>query len=46
MFRKGGLMETLNEEPTIQSEVEQTGRRSFENLLANLPSGLVAYSFF
>jgi hypothetical protein len=46
MLRKRALIETVNDELKNQCQVEHTRLRSFENFVANLLSGLVAYSFF
>jgi len=46
MLRKRALIETVNDELKNQCQVEHTRHRSFENFVANLLSGLVAYSFF
>lgn len=46
MLRKRALIETVNDELKNQCQVEHTRHRSFESLITNLLSGLVAYSFF
>lgn len=46
MLRKRALIETVNDELKNICQIEHTRHRSFDNFLANLLSGLIAYSFF
>lgn len=45
-LRKRALIETVNDELKNMCQVEHTRHRSFNNFLASLLSGLIAYSFF
>lgn len=45
MLRKRALVETVNDQLKNICQVEHTRHRSFDNFLANLLSGLIAYSF-
>lgn len=44
-LRKRALIETVNDELKNVCQIEHTRHRSFENFIANLISGLIAYSF-
>lgn len=44
-LRKRALIETVNDQLKNICQIEHTRHRSFENFVANLISGLVAYSF-
>lgn len=46
MLKKRALIETVNDELKNICQIEHTRHRSFDNFLANLLSGLIAYSFF
>lgn len=46
LLRKRALIETVNDELKNQCQIEHTRHRSFENFIANMVSGLIAYSFF
>ena len=45
MLRKRALIETVNDQLKNISQVEHTRHRSLWNLLGNVASGLIAYSF-
>lgn len=45
MLKKRALIETVNDELKNICQIEHTRHRSFNNFLANLISGLIAYSF-
>jgi len=45
VLRKRALIETVNDELKNICQIEHTRHRSFENFIANLISGLVAYCF-
>jgi hypothetical protein len=45
ILRKRALIETVNDELKNVCQIEHTRHRSFENFIANLISGLIAYSF-
>lgn len=45
LLRKRALIESVNDELKNICQIEHTRHRSFENFLANLISGLIAYSF-
>ena len=45
-LRKRALIKTVNDELKNICQVEHTRHRSFDNLVTNLLSGLIAYSFF
>ena len=45
MLRKRALVETVNDQLKNICQVEHTRHRSFDNFLANLLAGLIAYSF-
>ena len=44
-LRKRALIETVNDQLKNICQIEHTRHRSFENFVANLISGLIAYSF-
>jgi len=46
ILRKRALIETVNDELKNVCQVEHTRHRGFNNFIANLLSGLIAYSFF
>lgn len=46
LLKKRALIETVNDELKNICQVEHTRQRSFDNFIANLISGLIAYSFF
>ncbi len=46
MLRKRSVIETVNDELTNICQIEHSRHRSFTNFIANLISGLIAYSFF
>jgi hypothetical protein len=46
LLRKRALIETVNDELKNICQIEHTRHRGFENFVANLISGLIAYSFF
>lgn len=45
LLRKRALIETVNDQLKNICQIEHTRHRSFENFIANLISGLIAYSF-
>lgn len=45
-LKKRALIETVNDELKNICQLEHTRHRSFNNFIANLVSGLIAYSFF
>ncbi len=45
MLRKRALVETVNDELKNLCQIEHTRHRTFDNFIANLISGLIAYSF-
>ena len=46
MLRKRSVMETVNDELKNICQIGHSRHRSFTNFIANLSSGLIAYSFF
>jgi hypothetical protein len=46
LLRKRSIIETINDELKNICQVEHSRHRSFQNFIANLISGLIAYSFF
>ena len=46
MLRKRSVIETVNDELKNICQIEHSRHRSFTNFIANLSSGLIAYSFF
>lgn len=46
LLRRRALIETVNDELKNMCQIEHTRHRSFNNFLANLISGLIAYHFF
>ena len=46
LLRKRSVIETINDELKNICQVEHSRHRSFTNFIANLISGLIAYSFF
>ncbi|NLA25473.1 MAG: IS982 family transposase [Bacteroidales bacterium] len=46
LLRKRSVIETINDELKNICQIEHTRHRSFGNFIANLISGLIAYSFF
>jgi len=46
MLRKRALIETVNNELKNICQIEHTRHRSFDNLITNRLSALIAYSFF
>lgn len=46
LLRKRALIESVNDELKNICQIEHTRHRGFENFVANLISGLIAYSFF
>ena len=45
LLRERALVESVNDELKNICQIEHTRHRSFENFLANLISGLIAYHF-
>jgi hypothetical protein len=45
ILRKRALIESVNDELKNTCQIEHTRHRSVDNFLANLVSGLIAYSF-
>lgn len=46
LLRKRSVIETINDELKNICQIEHSRHRSFTNFIANLISGLIAYSFF
>lgn len=46
LLRKRSIIETINDELKNMCQIEHSRHRSFSNFIANLISGLIAYSFF
>jgi len=46
LLRKRSVIETINDELKNMCQIEHSRHRSFSNFIANLISGLIAYSFF
>lgn len=46
LLRKRSIIETINDELKNICQIEHSRHRSFTNFIANLISGLIAYSFF
>ena len=46
MLRKRSVIEAVNDELKNICQIEHARHRSFTNFIANLISGLIAYSFF